>query len=214
MFLQILEKHPSCQDVVRKIRQDKKNIEESSIIAQAKEELKSTVLFSPLIPQLISRQTVRTHGHKTRSSIPCTENTPSPCTPRISKRMTTCLNPEDLYNAKMERAQEEAKLINATEENEKLKGERDILQNQCDAAGRERSNLERKLHNKERELEEMATERKNLVECNNILKLKVSQAEKKKYMDQKTLRWWASEISKKFSCFTMNILFCQSHVVS
>lgn len=186
-FIQILEKHRSCQDVTRKIRQDIQDIEDSSVIAQAKDGSNGIMSLSPLQPHHRNR-----HCQLHTTSIPCTESSPSPCIPKLRNRLTTS-NSDNIYNVKMEKAQEEAKLMSATEERDKLMAERDVLKNQHQEARRERLELERKLHHKDKELEEITTERKNLLEYNEILKLKISQAEKKKYMDKKKLKQLISE---------------------
>ena len=173
-FLQILARYKDCRTLVIKIRREQEDIEDRAKIGQAKDPSKSAMLLPAQKPR--KRQVARS-------------TSPSQCTGKSTKENSVtvangslCLEPgaEAHYNTKMELAQQEAKLNETLEKGKKLEEERDSMKKKC-------STLEIKYHKKDQELEMVMAERDDLKCSNDILRLKMSKGEQRRYADKETV---------------------------
>ena len=87
----------------------------------------------------------------------------------------------------MELSELEAKLNYVEEQNKKLDAEKRVLQGKWDAIQRERSALEREYQLRDQKIENLVAEVDNLKSSHNILRLKISRVEKRKYADKETI---------------------------
>lgn len=175
-FIQILEKHKYCQDLVSRIRGAQEDYENRSKVSQEKDSSRSMLLPT----QYTSTQ------HLARPTQPsqCTESSTGTRNQTIgtSARIRPCSGVLGHYNTKMDVAQLQALINEAQEENEKSKAEKMKLQNKSDVMKKNRFDLEKKLQQKDRELDEVVVERDNLRDSTEMW---ISRLEKKHHADKK-----------------------------
>lgn len=174
LFIQILEQY--FQDLVRKIRKDKEDIEDRTKVAQAKDTSKGTML-------LPARKPRKRQAAKSTKPSQCTEKS-------TAENSTTVCTTEDLhldpgaggahYNTMMELVQQEAKLNETLEQVKRLEEERDAIKEK-------RSALEIEFQLKDRKLDEVMVEKDALKCSNDILRLRLSKGEQKRYADKETV---------------------------
>lgn len=179
-FIQILDHHDSCHNLVESIRKEEEQYEKESANA-------SLIVSSH--PPYVARDS------QSQPPIACTEGHKS--VKRGSTGFTGwCVSPEDHHNATMEKQQQEAKLREAQKENEKLKAEREEVENAREIAVKDLADLESQLRHKDKELDEMATKRDNLKDSNQILKEKLARLEKR-YADKESIKRSIKECEDK-----------------
>lgn len=171
-FLQILEKHKSCLELVANIRQDQAEI---AGVAQAAHNIEGNLVT------LRRSRSQGSHLHPVQCMQASTETPPN---------AGSFMNSEvyDRYNEQQEKAQQEAKLSSAQEENKKLQAQQKALQKKRDKIKQEKRALENEVVSKEQEMERLRTERDNLKDSKDILKNKLARLEKKSHVDTKKVK--------------------------
>ena len=198
-FIQILESHKSCRDVVTKIKQDIEAFTDRSVTAQ---ESQGTFITKATFQ---SKQLVANDNHK---SSPCLHLIPEQRQTRyhISAMVTgtslkidarlreSRIDPEVQAKqyAKMDQQQLEAKLAELQKANEQIIAESKEVQKERDITNRKRAELEEKLKSKDMKLDKVSTEKDDLKLSMDLLRKKMSRAEKKRYIAENV----ANQISK------------------
>lgn len=175
IFLQILAKYKHCRTLVSKIRKEQEEIEERAKIGQAKDPSRSVMLLPTQKPR--KRQVARS-----TSPSQCTEKSTKENSAMVGTAGSLCPEPgtNAHYNTKMELAQQEAELNEALKKVKILQEERDSMKKTCSA-------LEIKFHLKDKELERVIAERDDLKCSNDIVRLKMSKVEQRRYADKETV---------------------------
>lgn len=183
IFIQILEKYKHCREVASKIRQDLKDIENRAKVGQAKDPSKSTMLLPPQ---------QRRKRHNATQPTQCTGNSTKEKSIKLAATQGMCLDPGEHYNTKMELGAKDAEL-------NEMKEKVTELQAKCDKMKQKRSDLKNRFQFKDKEVDKLIAERDALKCSNDILRLRTSTVEKKRYADRQAVAKRIAEDDKKIS---------------